>query len=476
MVGQVSSDAGSGRPKDGAVAPTPADTDSGTGAVATARREAPGSTVLAGSPLAKLYGVSATKVPERAGKAPEDAGKAPEDAEEWPEVTGEWPEVTGEATASVIEKAPELTDAPPTPPRPPLLRPPEAPRPPQVPLLVPAPGGAAPTTTAGGVTATVSALAPKGVRARVRAMKPRNLAIIASVAAAVVVAIAVVTVLLVMRGTEDERPAEFAFDSDAIHSITDGMSSTVAPADPSSGDDPTSLWNYDTAPTPGGMPSPGTGKYTPPYRGGGSSNFIPYTPPSGSAAGPSGTGGGGDASTRSVAAVMPAGSYGFAGSGTLLAAFWGKTVAVPPSVSASVTTDGGCSTLGIGAGGVTLASAYCLSGGTVTAGERSRALQNGRLTLACPGPLVPAGAAGGQSFDVTCTAASGTLSEQMAGHVSLADSGSAWVATTSVRASNGDTWSENVTIDKASGNVIALRSTVKIAFPAYQESTAFTLQ
>lgn len=462
MVGQVKRDAGNGRPTDGSVAPTPGDSDVGGGGVVTVRKAAPGSTVRAGSPLAQLYGINAgtDKAPPRAAQVPVFTDEAPTETVEAPEFT---------------EKAPVFTDAPPTPPRPPLLQPPQ-PRPPQSPRLGAPPGVGVPTTSSGGVTATVSALEPKGLRARIRAVKPRNLAIIGAAAAAVVVAIVVASVLLVGQGPEDERLAEFAFDSDTIHSITDGMSVTVAPGDTNSGGDPNSLWNYETAPTPGGTSPSGTSKYTPPYRGSSRSNFIPYTPPEGSGSGDGGDGGGGDQS-GAPAAVMAAGSYAYGGSGSLPVAFWGKVVPVPQSVSGSVRTADGCSTLDIGAAGVTVSSKYCLSGGAITTGVRSRALQNnGRLTLTCPGTLVPVGARGGQLSEVSCTAAAGGLSEPMLGDVVLSDGGSAWVATTSVSAANGDAWTEHVTIDKASGKVLALKSTVQIAFPAYQESTAFTLQ
>lgn len=435
-MGQVKRDADSATPTVGAVAPTPADVEAG-GGVATAARIDQAGPALTSPPVKgpPLKGANGLGTP------------------------------TG--------RSPELTDAPPTPPRPPLRRPPEPPRSPQ-PHPPAAPG--APTSGTGGVTATVSALKPKGMRARIRAVKPRNLAIMGAVAAAVVAAVAVVAALLVVQGPPDEHPAEYAFDSDAVHSITDGMTSTVSPGDTTPGGDTNSLWNYSTTPTPGGTTSSGTNKYTPPYRGGGSSHFIPYSPPSGSGSGGPATGDSGGDTSGGAAAVMAAGSYGYAASGSVPLAFWGKAASVPQSVTGTVTSVAGCSVLGIGAAGVTLTSTYCLSGGAITAGERSRALQNGRLALTCPGALVPAGAQGGQSFEISCTATAGSLSEPMTGKVALADSGSAWVATTTVGATNGDAWVEHVTIDKASGNVVGLQSVVKFAFLAYQESTAFTLQ
>lgn len=327
----------------------------------------------------------------------------------------------------------------------------------------------------GAVTATVAALEPKGLRARLRRAKPRNLAIAGAVAASVLAAVAVLGFLFLGPAHDQDRPAQYAFDSDAVHRVTDGVESSSSPADATAPGDPNPLWNYDVSPlTPTG-PS-GTSKYMPPYRSGTSGKFIPYTPPNGS----SGSSGGGDSGGDAAGPAprpMPAGTYSYNGSGTVPVAFWSKIVPVPGTVTATVTAgDGGCSGLAIAAGGTTVSSSYCAVGGSLGAGPRSRTVQNGQITMTCSGPLLPAGAQAAGDTQADCTASAGSASEKLIGVTSVADAGSTWVATTSVSGPNGDYWTEHVSIDKAGGNVVALRSEVRFALLAYQESSAFTLR
>lgn len=338
-----------------------------------------------------------------------------------------------------------------------------------------------PAIGTGAVTATVTALDPKGLRARMRKVKPRNLAIAGAVAASVLAAAAVAGFLLLGPKGDQDRPAEYAFDSDAVHSITDSLDSSVSPQDTNAPGDPNALWNYDVAPaTPDG--SSGTSTYTPPYRSGTSSRFIPYTPPYGSygqsdPSGQPGSGGNNTGTGGPVPQAMPAGSYSYGGAGTVPAGFWSNSVSVPGTVAATVTPgDAGCSTLTLGAGGNTVSSTYCVSGGALSAGPRTRTVQNGRLTMTCSGPLLPAGAQSAGATKVDCKASAGALSEDLSGTASVVDAGGAWVATTDVSAASGDHWTEHVTIDKASGRVALLQSDVRIALLVYQESSQFTLR
>lgn len=368
------------------------------------------------------------------------------------------------APAARADRPPSFTTEVPTPPRPPIPHPPEPPRPP-----------APPVATAAGVTATVTPLAPKGLRARLRKARPRNLAIAGAVAAAVVAAAAVLGVFLLGAGGTDDKPAEYAFDSDAVHRVTDGLRPSVSPGDASSQGDPNSLWNYGVTPYSPATPGSGTSKYAPPYRSGSSGRFIPYTPPYGTSGGSGSGGSGGDGGGGAATAEprpMQAGAYGYGGAGTIPAGLWSAAGAVPATVAAAVTTsDGGCAALSLAAGKNTVQSTYCAAGGVLTAGPRTRAMPTGTFTMTCPGAFVPAG-----NTALACTATSGKLSEELTGGVSVADTGTAWVATTSVTGPTGDSWTEQVTIDKASGNVVSLRSDISIAVFAYQESSAFTLR
>lgn len=357
-------------------------------------------------------------------------------------------------------RPPMFTNEAPTPPRPPVPQPPQPPKP--------------PTSSTGGVTATVSPLAPKGLKARLRDVKPRNLAIAGGVAAAIVGALVVLGVIFLGGSASEDKPAEYAFDSDAVHRVTDGLTSDVAPGDPSNPGDPNSLWNYGIAPIAPGTPGSGSSKYSPPYRSGTSRNFIPYTPTdstsgtSGSTGGDGGGGGGGGVATPS----MPAGIYNSGGSGSIPSGFWAKPAAVPATVGAAVTVaDGGCSTLTLGAGTTAVSSTYCSSGSELSAGPRTRVTATGMVTMTCPGAFVPAG-----NPALVCRATSGALAEDLSGGVSVTDAGSAWVATTSVSAPSGDMWTEQVTIDKASGKVTSLRSDVRFTVLGYQESSTFSLR
>lgn len=326
-----------------------------------------------------------------------------------------------------------------------------------------------------GVTATVSALEPKGLRARLRRIKPRNLAIAGAVAATVLVAGAVVAYLTLGPGPEQDRPTEYAFDSEAIHTVTDAIAPTVTPGGPDSSGDPNALWDYNVAPlTPGGT-GPGSSKYVPPYRSGSSGHFIPYSPPNGSSGSSGPPVSGGDSPIAPQA--MPPGSYGYGGAGTVPTGFWSKVAPVPESVTANVTSgDGGCSTVALGAGATTVSSTYCATGGELSAGPRARSVPNGQLSMTCSGPLIPAGAASGQVSEVDCKAKAFALEEDLHGTSVVSDTGSAWVATTTVSASSGDMWAEQVTIDKANGTVLGLQTNVRVAVLGYVESSTFTLR